>query len=30
MKFCSDCVLGDGDEPCDIPEGFYDNDELKP
>jgi len=24
MSFCSDCVLSEGEEPCDIPEGFYD------
>ena len=23
VKFCSECVLSDGDEPCDIPDGFY-------
>lgn len=25
LKFCNDCVLGDGEEPCDIPDSFYDN-----
>ena len=30
IEFCNDCVLSDGDEPCDIPEAFYDIDELKP
>merc|ERR1711862_252732 len=23
VEFCSDCVLSDDEEPCDIPEGFY-------
>ncbi|GKY94866.1 hypothetical protein MPSEU_000451500 [Mayamaea pseudoterrestris] len=23
LEFCNDCVLGEGDEPCDIPESFY-------
>jgi hypothetical protein len=25
VKFCSECVLSDGEEPCDIPDGFYDH-----
>ena len=24
LQFCSECVLGDGEEPCDLPDGFYD------
>lgn len=24
MSFCEECVLSDGEEPCDIPEAFYD------
>ena len=24
LEFCNDCVLSDADEPCDIPESFYD------
>ena len=24
LQFCTDCVMADGEEPCDIPEGFYD------
>ena len=24
VEFCKDCVLGDGEEPCDIPDAFYD------
>jgi hypothetical protein len=31
MAFCTDCVLADDDEPCDIPDAFYDElDRLKP
>lgn len=38
-EFCEECVLSDGDEPCDVPEAFYDmydlanddeNNQLKP
>ena len=28
IKFCTDCVLSEEEEPCDVPEGFYD--ELMP
>ncbi|CAJ1962038.1 unnamed protein product [Cylindrotheca closterium] len=24
IEFCTDCVLSEGEEPCDVPEGFYD------
>jgi len=23
MKFCTDCVLSEGEEPCDIPPSFF-------
>ena len=25
VEFCNDCVISDGEEPCDIPEAFYDD-----
>jgi hypothetical protein len=25
IEFCNDCVISDGEEPCDIPEAFYDD-----
>jgi hypothetical protein len=38
MQFCDECVLSDGEEPCDLPDDFYDlgslstsyNGKLKP
>lgn len=30
LKFCNDCVLSDGEEPCDIPDAFYDPTKLAP
>ncbi|KAL3940609.1 MAG: hypothetical protein SGBAC_004893 [Bacillariaceae sp.] len=24
LQFCTDCVLSEDEEPCDIPDGFYD------
>lgn len=24
MEFCEECVLSDGEEPCDVPDAFYD------
>lgn len=32
VKFCTDCVLSDGEEPCDIPEGALETglDKLSP
>jgi len=30
MEFCNDCVLSEDEEPCDIPDAFYDLDKLKP
>jgi len=23
VEFCEECVLSDGEEPCEVPEGFY-------
>jgi hypothetical protein len=23
MKFCTECVLSDGEEPCDVPESMF-------
>ncbi len=28
IKFCTDCVLSEGEGECEIPEGFYD--QLRP
>lgn len=28
IKFCTECVLSEDEEPCEVPEGFYDN--LRP
>jgi hypothetical protein len=25
IEFCNDCVISDGEEPCSIPEAFYDD-----
>jgi hypothetical protein len=32
MAFCSNCVLSDGEEPCDVPEAYLDGgfDKLHP
>jgi hypothetical protein len=30
MHFCKDCVLSDGEDPCELPENFYDLENLKP
>lgn len=24
LHFCSDCVLSENEDPCDVPDGFYD------
>ena len=28
MAFCEECVLSDEEEPCDVPEAFYDADKF--
>jgi len=30
MEFCKGCVLSDGEEPCDIPEAMFNDQNLKP
>jgi hypothetical protein len=30
MAFCTNCVLSDDEEPCDIPEEFYNLEKLSP
>ena len=30
IGFCNDCVLAEDEEPCDIPEAFYDAGKLSP
>jgi hypothetical protein len=30
IKFCTDCVLSEDQEECDVPEAFYDLERLKP
>jgi hypothetical protein len=30
IAFCTDCVLADDEEPCEIPDAFYELDRLKP
>jgi len=30
LSFCEECVLSEDEEPCDVPDAFYDLDQLKP
>jgi hypothetical protein len=30
VKFCTDCVLSEDEEACDVPDAFYDLGQLKP